>query len=66
MTILKEYRQKAGITQEELAMRSGVKLSTLQKLETGKNSLNGAAAETVLRLARALGVSVEALVIIDE
>ena len=66
MTDLKEYRQKAGITQEELAMRSGVKLSTLQKLETGKNSINGAAAETVLRLARALGISVEALVIIDE
>mgnify|MGYP004593326195 FL=1 len=65
MTTIKEARLKAGLTQEELAMKSGVKLSTLQKLERGVNSMNGATAETVLRLARALGVTVEDLVTIE-
>ncbi len=65
MTTIKEARIKAGLTQEELAMKSGVKLSTLQKLERGVNSMNGATAETVLRLARALGVTVEDLVTIE-
>ena len=65
MTTLKEARLKAGMTQEELAMRSGVKLSTLQKLERGASSMNGAAAETVLRLAHTLEVSVEDLVKIE-
>ena len=65
MTTIKEARLKAGLKQEELAMKSGVKLSTLQKLERGVNSMNGATAETVLRLARALGVTVEDLVTIE-
>ena len=65
MTTIKEARLKAGLKQEELAMKSGVKLSTLQKLERGVNSMNGATAETVLRLAHALGVTVEDLVTIE-
>ena len=66
MTTIKEARLNAGLTQEELAIKSGVKLSTLQKLERGVNSINGATAETVLRLARALGVSIDELVKIEE
>ena len=66
MTTIKEARLNAGVTQEELAIKSGVKLSTLQKLERGVNSINGATAETVLRLARALGVSIDELVKIEE
>ena len=66
MTTIKEARLNAGLTQEELAIKSGVKLSTLQKLERGVNSVNGATAETVLRLARALGVSIDELVKIEE
>ena len=43
MTTIKEARLNAGLKQEELAMKSGVKLSTLQKLEQhqrrdGRNS----------------------------
>ena len=40
MTTIKEARLNAGLKQEELAMKSGVKLSTLQKLERGASSVN--------------------------
>ena len=50
MTTIKEARLKAGLKQEELAMKSGVKLSTV---------------ETILRLAHALGVTVEDLATIN-
>ncbi len=65
MTTIKEARLKAGLKQEELAMKSGVKLSTLQKLERGASSVNGATVETILRLAHALGVTVEDLATIN-
>lgn len=61
MTKLKSLRLASGMTQEELAAASGVKLATLQKLETGANHLSGARADTVLRLARSLGTTVEAI-----
>lgn len=61
MTV-KEARLAAGLTQEQLAMKSGVKISTLQKLERGASSANNATAETVLRLAHALDVRIEELV----
>ena len=65
MTTIKEAHLKAGWKQEELAMKSGVKLSTLQKLVRGASSVNGATVETILRLAHALGVTVEDLATID-
>lgn len=65
MTTIKEAHLKAGLKQEELAMKSGVKLSTLQKLERGASRVNGATVETILRLAHALGVTVEDLATID-
>ena len=65
MTTIKEARLKAGLKQEELAMKSGVKLSTLQKLECGASNINGATVETGLRLAHTLGVTVEDLATID-
>ena len=61
MTRLKQLRTDAELTQEQLAVRSGVKLSTVQKLESGSNSIMGARFETVLRLAEALDVKVEEL-----
>lgn len=61
MTKLKSLRLASGMTQEELSAASGVKLSTLQKLETGANHLEGARAGIVLRLARSLKTTVEAL-----
>ena len=66
MISLKEARKNAGLTQEQLSLKSGVKLTTLQKLEHGTNNINGASVETVLRLSRTLGVRIEDLVHIDE
>lgn len=36
---VKELRKKYGLTQEELAMKSGVGLCFIRKLEQGKTSL---------------------------
>ena len=55
---LKEIRQKKGLTQQELSVQSGINLSTIQKLECGKNKLSGARFNTVLALYRVLGSDV--------
>ena len=62
MTRLHDVRVDRGITQAELAERAGVSLRTLQDYEQGSKDLNRAAAETVVRIARALCVRVEDLV----
>lgn len=36
---IKEERKKAGLTQEEFAMRAGLGLSFVRKLEQGKDKL---------------------------
>lgn len=59
---LKSLRKAAGLTQDELARKSGVVLSALQKYENGSTRLLGARAENVLRIAKALGVTVEDLI----
>lgn len=61
MTNLKKYRERAGITQAELSLRTGVNLRTLQDYEQGSKPINKAAAITVYRIAKALGVNVEDL-----
>ena len=61
MTNLKKYRERAGITQSELSLRTGVNLRTLQDYEQGSKPINKAAAITVYRIAKALGVNVEDL-----
>ena len=55
-------RRAAGLTQEELARKAGVTLTTLQKLENGTNKLLRARVDTAIRLAGPLGVTVEGLV----
>lgn len=59
---LKAIRKAAGLTQDELARKAGITLCVLQKYENGTNRLLGARAENVLRIARALGVTVEELI----
>lgn len=61
MTKLRELTQAAGITQKDLAEKSGVPLRAVQDYSQGHKSINGAAAITVYKLARALGVTVEDL-----
>ena len=59
---LGEIRRAAGLSQQELSDKSGVKLTTLQKLESGANDIMGAKVGTVLALARTLGITVEELI----
>ena len=63
---LGDLRRERGMSQWDLSMLSGVKLSALQCLEQGRNDIRGARADTVLRLARALGVTAEELVDLED
>lgn len=65
MTKLRKYTQTAGLTQKELAEISGVPLRAVQDYSQGHKSINQAAAITVYKLAKALGVSVEDLLITE-
>lgn len=56
---LKRIRKAAGLSQKELADRSGVNFRMLQHYEQGSKDLNKAAAETVVRLAETLHCSVK-------
>ena len=53
---LKAQRRRAGLTQAELAAKADISLRTLQDYEQGRKPLSGAAAATVLKLTRALGL----------
>ena len=61
-TRLGKLRRAAGLSQQELSEKSGVKITTLQKLESGVNNIMGAKVGTVLALARTLGITVEELI----
>lgn len=51
---MKELRQAAGLTQAQLAEKSGVNVRMVQYYENGFKDLNKAAFETGLRIAEAL------------
>ena len=59
---LGDIRRAAGLSQQDLSTKSGVKLTTIQKLESGANDLMGAKVGTVRALAKALETTVEDLV----
>lgn len=52
---IKELRTKAGLTQQQLAEKSGVNIRMVQYYENGFKDINKAAFETGLKLAEALG-----------
>ena len=58
---LKDLRAKAKLTQEDLAMHSGVSVRTIQRIENHKQLLTDTTLETAVRLTRALGISIEEL-----
>lgn len=62
MTNLKRYRENKNLSQRQLSEQTGVNLRTLQDYEQGRKPLGQAAALTVLRIAKALGVTVEDLI----
>lgn len=64
--MLKHYRTKAGLTQKALAELIGISPRTLQDYEQGSKPLEKAAAITVLNMAKALGCTVEDLIVHDK
>ena len=61
-TNLKRIRTAYGCTQAELAKRSGVSLRSIQMYEQRNKDINKASAETLLRLSRVLGCTMEDLI----
>jgi len=59
---LKELRKEKGWKQSDLTEKSGVNLSTIQKIESGVNDITKAQFCTLYPLAKAFGVSIEYLV----
>lgn len=61
---VKELRKGMKLTQEQLAYKAGIKLSTLQKIERYDSLPLGTSIEVGLRLARTLNVPLESLVVL--
>jgi len=62
-TLMKEYRARAGLTQEKLAEIVGVRRETIIFLEKGKYNPSLRLAHNI---ARALGADIEKIFIIDD
>lgn len=60
-TNLKRIRQLYGLTQAELADRTGVSLRSIQMYEQRNKNINKASVDTVYRLAKVLGCTIEDL-----
>ncbi len=60
---IKKLRTEKSLTQEELARVSDIKLSTLQKLERVDANLGKMQLVTAVKLAKALGIKAEELLI---
>ena len=56
---VKKYRGKLGLSQEDFAKKSGVKYTTLTKIES--NVIKKPSVLIMAKIAKALGVSVEDL-----
>lgn len=56
---VKEHRQKLGISQEELAKRSGISRQTISTIENG--NADGVMVRTLVSLAETLGTTVDRL-----
>jgi len=56
---IKKYRNKLGLTQDDLVRKSGVKHTTLTKIES--NVVIKPSVQTVAKIAKALGVPMEDL-----
>ena len=60
-TNLKRIRSSYGCTQSELAKRSSVSLRSVQMYEQRNKDINKASAETLYRISKALGCTMESL-----
>ena len=57
---IKKYRNKQGLSQEDFAKKSGVKYTTLTKIES--NVIKKPSVLIMAKLAKSLGVSIEELI----
>ena len=57
---IKKYRNKQGLSQEDFAKKSGVKYTTLTKIES--NVIKKPSVIIMAKLAKSLGVSIEDLI----
>jgi DNA-binding Xre family transcriptional regulator len=62
LTKVKYYRLKNNLKQTELSSISEVKLSTVQKLDSGFNDIRKSSYDTIEKIAGALSVEVEDLI----
>lgn len=58
---LKKLRMERDLTQEQLALLSGVNVRSIRSYEQGSNDISKAQGETLIRLAKALNCTVENL-----
>lgn len=58
MNRLQDKRKAAGLSQSELAKKSGINIRLIQHYEQGTKDINKAQVVTVLQLADALGVDI--------
>ena len=61
-TWLLYYRLKAGLTQSELAKKSGVNIRQIQRVELGEAEAGNLTAKNLIAIADALGVDVRSLI----
>jgi len=57
---IEKIRAKFGLTQDDLAKKADVKYTTLMKVESG--TVNKPSVQTMAKIAKALGVSIEDLI----
>ncbi|MDD5696387.1 MAG: helix-turn-helix transcriptional regulator [Candidatus Pacebacteria bacterium] len=57
---IKRLRAKLGLTQDDLAKKADIKYTTLMKVESG--TVNKPSVQTIAKIAKALGVSIEELI----
>ena len=60
-TKLKRFRTLYGITQSELADSAGVSLRSIQMYEQRKKDINKAGAQTLYKISKVLGCTIEDL-----
>jgi len=57
---IKQFRNKQGLTQDELARKADLPYTTLTKIET--NVITKPSIQTVMKIAKGLGIGVDELI----
>ena len=65
MATLKEMRKLCGMTQRELAEKSGVNIRQIQKYESGEYAIENMTSKTASCIAESLGITIEELINLD-